>query len=90
MADLARGRREGGRCLQLDRAVRAQGVRRRRIIDKINAETVKILSLPDIKERFAGGGVDTSRRPAAELDARVKREFERFAAIVQKANIRPD
>jgi tripartite-type tricarboxylate transporter receptor subunit TctC len=60
------------------------------IIDKINAETVKILSLPDIKERFAGGGVDTIPSTAAELDARVKREFERFAAIVQKANIRPD
>jgi tripartite-type tricarboxylate transporter receptor subunit TctC len=60
------------------------------IIDKINAETVKILSLPDIKERFAGGGVDTIPSSAAELDARVKREFERFAAIVQKANIRPD
>ena len=60
------------------------------IIDKINAETVKILSLPDVKERFAGGGVDTIPSSAAELDARVKREFERFGAIVQKANIRPD
>ena len=60
------------------------------IIDKINAETVKILNLPDIKERFAGGGVDTIPSSAAELDARVKREFERFGAIVQKANIRPD
>ena len=60
------------------------------IIDKINAETVKILSLPDIKERFAGGGVDTIPSSAAELDARVKRELERFGAIVQKANIRPD
>jgi tripartite-type tricarboxylate transporter receptor subunit TctC len=60
------------------------------IIDKINAETVKILSLPDIKERFAGGGVDTIPSTATELDARVKRELERFGAIVQKANIRPD
>ena len=60
------------------------------IIDKINAETVKILSLPDIKERFAGGGVDTIPSSAAELDARVKQDFERFGAIVQKANIRPD
>jgi tripartite-type tricarboxylate transporter receptor subunit TctC len=60
------------------------------IIDKINAETARILSLPDIKERFAGGGVDTIPSTAAELDARVKRELERFGAIVQKANIRPD
>ena len=60
------------------------------VIDKLNAEVVKILNMPDVKERFAGGGVDTIPSSAAELDARVKREAERFRAIVQKANIRPD
>jgi tripartite-type tricarboxylate transporter receptor subunit TctC len=60
------------------------------IIDKLNAEVVKILNMPDVKERFAGGGVDTIPSSAAELDARVKREAERFGTIVQKANIRPD
>ncbi len=60
------------------------------IIDKLNAEVVKILKMPDVKERFAGGGVDTIPSSAAELDARVKREAERFGTIVQKANIRPD
>jgi tripartite-type tricarboxylate transporter receptor subunit TctC len=60
------------------------------VIDKLNAEVVKILHMPDVKERFAGGGVDTIPSSAAELDARVKQEAERFRAIVQKANIRPD
>jgi tripartite-type tricarboxylate transporter receptor subunit TctC len=60
------------------------------IIDKLNAEVVKILNMPDVKERFAGGGVVTIPSGAAELDARVKQEAERFRAIVQKANIRPD
>jgi tripartite-type tricarboxylate transporter receptor subunit TctC len=60
------------------------------IIDKLNAEVVKILHMPDVKERFVGGGVDTIPSSAAELDARVKQEAERFRAIVQKANIRPD
>ena len=60
------------------------------IIDKVNAEVVKILNMPDVKERFAGGGVVTIPSSAAELDARVKQEAERFRAIVQKANIRPD
>jgi len=60
------------------------------IIDKLNAEVVKILNMPDVKERFAGGGVDTIPSSAKELDARVKREAERFGTIVQKANIRPD
>jgi tripartite-type tricarboxylate transporter receptor subunit TctC len=60
------------------------------IIDKLNAEVVKILNMPDVKERFAGGGVVTIPSSAAQLDARVKQEAERFRAIVQKANIRPD
>ena len=60
------------------------------IIDKLNAEVVKILNMSDVKERFAGGGVDTIPSSAAELDARVKQEAERFKVIVQKANVRPD
>jgi len=60
------------------------------VIDKLNTEVVKILKMPDVKERFAGGGVDTIPSSAAALDARVKQEAERFRAIVQKANIRPD
>jgi tripartite-type tricarboxylate transporter receptor subunit TctC len=60
------------------------------IIDKLNSEVVKILNMPDVKERFAGGGVDTIPSSAAELNARVKQEAERFRTIVQKANIRPD
>jgi hypothetical protein len=51
---------------------------------------LKILNMPDIKERFAGGGVDTIPSSAAELDARVKRELAGFRVIVEKANVRPD
>ena len=60
------------------------------IIDKLNAEVVKILNVPDVKERFAGGGVETIPSSAAELDARVKQDTARFKVIVEKANIRPD
>jgi tripartite-type tricarboxylate transporter receptor subunit TctC len=60
------------------------------IIDKLNAEVVKILNMPDMKERFAGGGVDTIPSSAAELDARTKTDLARFRTIVEQANIRPD
>jgi hypothetical protein len=29
------------------------------IIDKLNAKIVEILNMPDVKARFAGGGVST-------------------------------
>jgi tripartite-type tricarboxylate transporter receptor subunit TctC len=60
------------------------------VVGKLNAEVVKILAMPDVKERFAGGGVDTIPSTSAELDARVKQDLARFRTIVQKANIRPD
>jgi tripartite-type tricarboxylate transporter receptor subunit TctC len=60
------------------------------VVGKLNAEVVKILAMPDVKERFAGGGVDTIPSTPAELDARVKQDLARFRTIVQKANIRPD
>jgi tripartite-type tricarboxylate transporter receptor subunit TctC len=60
------------------------------IIDKLNAEVVKILNVTDVKERFAGGGVETIPSSAAELDARTKQDAARFKVIVEKANIRPD
>jgi tripartite-type tricarboxylate transporter receptor subunit TctC len=60
------------------------------IIDKIHAEVVKILDMPDIKERFAGGGAVVVPTSAAELDARVKHDAAAFKTIVEKAKIEVD
>ena len=60
------------------------------ILDKLNAEVVKILNMPDVKERFAGGGVVTIPSSAAELDARIKREAAGYRVIVEKANVHVD
>ena len=60
------------------------------ILDKLNAEVVKILNMPDTKERFATGGVETIPSSRAELAARIKQDAAQFAVIVQKANIKPD
>jgi tripartite-type tricarboxylate transporter receptor subunit TctC len=60
------------------------------IVDRLNAEISKILNLPDVKERFAGGGVETIPSTGAELDAMVKKTTEQMAIIVGKAKIKPD
>ena len=60
------------------------------ILDKLNAEVAKILNMPDVKERFAAGGVVTIPSTAAELDARIKREFVGYRGIIAKANIKPE
>ena len=60
------------------------------VVNKLNAEVVRALDMPEVKERFAGGGVETIPSTALELQARVNQESVRFKAIIQKANIRPD
>jgi tripartite-type tricarboxylate transporter receptor subunit TctC len=60
------------------------------IIDKLNAKVVEILNMPDVKERFAGGGVSTIPSSPAELDARIKRELATYRVIIEKANVHVD
>jgi tripartite-type tricarboxylate transporter receptor subunit TctC len=60
------------------------------IIDKLNAEVVAILNMPDVKERFAAGGVSTIPSSPAELDARIKRELATYKVIIEKANVHVD
>jgi tripartite-type tricarboxylate transporter receptor subunit TctC len=60
------------------------------VLDKLNAEVGKILAMPDVKERFAGGGVTTIPSSAAELDARTKREAAVYKVIVEKADVHVD
>jgi tripartite-type tricarboxylate transporter receptor subunit TctC len=60
------------------------------VIGKLNTEAVKILNMPDIKDRFAAIGVETIPSSPAELDARMKQDAEQFGVIVRAANIRPD
>jgi tripartite-type tricarboxylate transporter receptor subunit TctC len=60
------------------------------VIDKLNMEVVRILGLPDVKERFAGGGVDVTPSTPSQLAERVKKEADTYKVIVEKANIKPD
>jgi tripartite-type tricarboxylate transporter receptor subunit TctC len=60
------------------------------IVDKLNAAVVKILDMPDVKQRFAAGGVDTIASTPAALDGRIKRELAGYRVIVEQANIHVD
>jgi tripartite-type tricarboxylate transporter receptor subunit TctC len=59
------------------------------IIGKLSAKVVEILNMPDVKARFAAGGVSTIPSTPAELDAKIKREAS-YRVIIQKANVHVD
>ena len=60
------------------------------IIDKLNAKVVEILKMPDVKEKFAAGGVSTIPSTPAELSERIKREFAVYRVVIEKANVHVD
>jgi tripartite-type tricarboxylate transporter receptor subunit TctC len=60
------------------------------IIDKLNAEVVAILNVPDVKARFASGGVSTIPSTPAELADKIKRELAAYRVIIEKANVHVD
>ena len=60
------------------------------IIAKLSAKVMEILNMPDVKSRFAAGGVTTIPSTPAELDARIKRELAAYRVVIEKANVHVD
>ncbi len=60
------------------------------IVDKISAELIKILAMPDVRERYGAGGAEVVPMTSAEFDARIRRDTEKLKGIVQKANVSPN
>lgn len=60
------------------------------IIARLQAETVKVLRQPDVKEKIAFAGADTVGNTAEEFAAFIRAERVKYARIVKDANIRLD
>ena len=62
----------------------------RPIVEKLSTKVMEILNMPDVKSRFAAGGVTTIPSTPAELDARIKRELAAYRVVIEKANVHVD
>jgi tripartite-type tricarboxylate transporter receptor subunit TctC len=62
----------------------------RDVIAKLNADIVRVVGLPDVKERLAGLGAEPSVFSAEEFAAFNRSELERWGRIVRAANIKLD
>jgi tripartite-type tricarboxylate transporter receptor subunit TctC len=59
----------------------------REVIDKLNADVVKALNSPDVKERFASGGAQVIPSTPGELAARQQKELAIFRSVVAKSGM---
>ena len=62
----------------------------RDIVERLNAEAIKVMKQPDTRERLGGQGFDLFPGSAPELAALVKSEYARFGKIVKDAGIAPE
>ena len=58
------------------------------VINRINAETVAALSLPEVRERLAGLGADALPSTPAELGAYIKTELIKWGKVIREAGIK--
>jgi tripartite-type tricarboxylate transporter receptor subunit TctC len=60
------------------------------VIGKLHGETVRILRLPDVKEKLAGLGADPVGNSPQELATTIREESARWAEVIRKQGIKLD
>jgi tripartite-type tricarboxylate transporter receptor subunit TctC len=60
------------------------------IVQKLNADVVKVLDQPDVKERFASGGVEVIPSTPAALSMRVKSELAIFKNVIAHSGMQQE
>ena len=59
----------------------------RDIVNKLSAETARILKLPDVNSRLSDLGAEPVGSTAAEFDAHIKSEIVKWAKVIKDANV---
>jgi tripartite-type tricarboxylate transporter receptor subunit TctC len=62
----------------------------RDIITRLNTETVKVLRMPDIRERLMANGAEPVGNTPDEFGAFMKSESAKWARVIKEANIRAE
>jgi tripartite-type tricarboxylate transporter receptor subunit TctC len=60
------------------------------VVEILNKQAARIMTLPDVKERMATIGFDPTLSSSQELDAHMKAETDKWSQVVRQANIRID
>ena len=62
-------------------------LRPKEIVEKMNGEVRKILSLPDVKERLATQGIEPVTSTPETLAELIKSDLARWAQVIKAAGI---
>jgi len=59
----------------------------RAIVDRLHAEVVRLLQLPDVRERLAATGSDPHGSTPEAFATQIARELEQFGKVIRNSNI---
>jgi tripartite-type tricarboxylate transporter receptor subunit TctC len=62
----------------------------REIINKLNAEALKVLAMPEVRKRLETEGADPVGNSPEEYDAYIRAEIPKWVKVVEKAGIKPE
>jgi tripartite-type tricarboxylate transporter receptor subunit TctC len=60
------------------------------IVHRLSANMAKIVTLPDIRDRFAALGIEPAANTPEQFALLVKAEVEKFARLAKAAGIKPE
>jgi tripartite-type tricarboxylate transporter receptor subunit TctC len=60
------------------------------VVGKLNAEIVRAVNLPDVREQFLSRGLIPVGNSPAEFDAFIRAEMTKWAKIIKEAGIQPE
>ena len=62
----------------------------REIVQKLNAEVLKILAMPDVRERFQSQGVEPVGSTPEQFGEHIKSQMAKWAKVVQDAGVKAE
>ena len=62
----------------------------REVVDKLNAEVLKILALPDVRERFLALGVEPLGSTPEEFGTHIRAQMDKWAKVVRDAGVKAE
>jgi tripartite-type tricarboxylate transporter receptor subunit TctC len=60
------------------------------VVEKLNREIQWVLDQPDIRQRFADGGLDITGGSPAAFEALLRRDYAKYGKILTAAGVRPE
>ena len=59
-------------------------------LTRIEADLKTVLAMPDVRQRFAGAGLDMFEKSSEEMGALLRADIEKFRKVIEYAGIRPE